>query len=136
MAVRIRLARHGRNKIAYYRIVVADRESKRSGRHIEQIGTLNTRTNPPSLTLKEERVKYWVGVGALPTASVAHLIRKKMPGYLEALEEKQRAKIRARRKARKAKSPKTAKPASSAARTAAATKPAATTKKAAVPKKK
>lgn len=111
MAVKIRLARHGRHKLPYYRIIVADIENKRSGRKIEQIGTLDTLKKPSTLELDEERVKYWIGVGATPTPSVASLISKKIPGYLEELEKKRLAKIRASRAKRKARAGKTAKPA-------------------------
>ena len=46
MATRIRLARHGRKKQAFYHIVVADQRSPRDGRFIEKLGTYNPNTNP------------------------------------------------------------------------------------------
>ena len=101
MAVRIRLARHGRKRVPYYRIVAADSEMPRSGRFLEQLGTLNPLADPPVATLKEERLKYWIGVGALPTSSVSHVVNREMPGFLASLEEGRREKIRARRAKRK-----------------------------------
>ena len=74
MALKIRLARGGAKKRPYYSIVVADSRSPRDGRFIEKIGTYNPmvdKTHPERLTLKEERVKHWLGVGALPTGRVA-----------------------------------------------------------------
>lgn len=106
MAVKIRLARHGRHKLPHYRIVVADSENKRSGRKIEQIGTMNPLSDPPSVQLDEERVKYWLGVGAQPTDSAASIIERSLPGFLTDLEEKRHQKILSKRAARKARAKK------------------------------
>ena len=57
MAVRIRLARFGRKKRPFYRIVVADARSPRDGRNIEIVGTYNPVIDPPDVTVKEERIK-------------------------------------------------------------------------------
>ena len=103
MAVTIRLARHGRRKAPFYRIVVANKDSKRDGRFLEIVGTLNPLTDPATYTLKKDRVEHWVAVGAKPSDTVANLITKEMPDYLEGIESKRRARIqmlRAKRKAR------------------------------------
>lgn len=102
MAVTIRLARHGRHKRPYYRIVVADSEMRRDGRFLELVGSFNTLTDPATLNLKEDRVKYWIGVGAYPSDTVSQLIEQKLPGYLGELENKRREKIRSQRAKRKA----------------------------------
>lgn len=101
MAVKIRLSRLGRKKAPFYRIVVTDERTKRDGRHLEFVGTYSTATNPPSITLKEDRVKYWLGVGAQTTGTVTNILEKKMPGYLKGLVEKRRAKLQTARKKRK-----------------------------------
>ena len=101
MAVTIRLARHGRHKLPYYRIVAADKESPRDGRFLEQVGTFNPLSDPSAIEFKEDRVKYWLGVGARPSDTVSQMIEKKMPGLLNDLEKKQSDKIRSRRAARK-----------------------------------
>jgi small subunit ribosomal protein S16 len=75
---------------------------KRDGRHLERVGTLNTLTEPATVTLNQERVRYWVGVGAKPTDTVAALIEKQMPGYLKEIESSRSARIRASRAKRKA----------------------------------
>ncbi len=98
----IRLARHGKHKAPFYRIVVADHEMKRDGRHLEVVGTYNTMTEPSALVLKEERVKHWLGVGAKPSDTVASLINRVIPGYLEGIEKAQRSKIQSTRSKRKA----------------------------------
>jgi len=76
MAVKIRLARHGATKKPYYRIVVADSESKRDGRFLENVGTYDPKANPAKVTLKAERLHYWLGNGATPTDTVRSLLKK------------------------------------------------------------
>jgi len=77
MAVRIRLARQGAKKKPYYRIVVANSESRRDGSFLEIVGTYNPITNPAEVTLKQERVEYWLGEGAKPTDTVRSLMKDK-----------------------------------------------------------
>lgn len=74
MATKIRLARGGAKKRPYYRLVVADVRAPRDGRYIEKIGTYNpllAKDDPQRVTLKEDRVNYWLGTGATPTDRVA-----------------------------------------------------------------
>ena len=74
--VRIRLARHGAKKKPFYRIVVADKESPRDGHFIENVGTYDPLQDPVKVTLKEERIKYWIGQGAIPSDTVKSLFKK------------------------------------------------------------
>lgn len=76
MAVRIRLARKGAKKRPFYRIVVANSESRRDGSFLEIVGTYNPIANPAEVTLKQERVEYWLGEGAQPSDTVKSLIKK------------------------------------------------------------
>ena len=76
MAVRIRLARHGRKKNPFYRLVVADSRSPRDGRFIEMLGTYNPMTNPAEIVVDEERALHWLGVGALPSDIAKVLLKK------------------------------------------------------------
>lgn len=76
MAVKIRLARHGAKKKPYYRIVVADSESPRDGRFLESVGTYDPRLESAKLTVKPERVRYWIDKGATPTDTVRTLFKK------------------------------------------------------------
>ena len=76
MSVKIRLARKGAKKRPFYRIVVADVEARRDGRFLEVVGTYNPLKDPAEVTLKEERVKYWMGEGAQPTDTVRSLLKK------------------------------------------------------------
>ena len=67
MAVRIRLARKGRKKLAYYHVVVADSRSPRDGRYIEKIGKYNPLTNPATIELDFDKALGWLQNGALPS---------------------------------------------------------------------
>jgi small subunit ribosomal protein S16 len=76
MPVKIRLARHGAKKRPFYRIVVADSESPRDGRYLENVGTYNPLKDPAEVTLEKERIKYWINQGAIPTDTVKSLLGK------------------------------------------------------------
>jgi small subunit ribosomal protein S16 len=76
MPVKIRLARRGAKKRPFYRIVVADSDSPRDGRFLETVGTYNPLLEPHEVTVKAERVKYWMGQGAIPTNTVKSLLKK------------------------------------------------------------
>lgn len=67
MPVKIRLARHGRKKFAYYHIVVADSRAPRDGRFIERIGSYNPNTNPATVELDFAKALKWLQTGAQPT---------------------------------------------------------------------
>ncbi len=76
MAVRIRLSRGGSKKRPFYRIVAADSRAPRDGRFIEKLGTYNPllpQEHEQRLVVNAERVKYWLGIGALPTDRLAKL---------------------------------------------------------------
>ena len=68
--VKLRLRRMGAKKRPSYRIVAAESKSPRDGRFIEAIGFYDPLTNPATITLKEDRVKHWLSVGAQPTETV------------------------------------------------------------------
>src|SRR6202162_745861 len=77
MSLKIRPARGGAKKRPFYSIVVADSRSPRDGRFIEKLGTYNPmleRGHADRVTLKEERIKHWLGVGALPSDRVARFL--------------------------------------------------------------
>jgi small subunit ribosomal protein S16 len=74
--VRIRLRRVGSRNQASYRVVVADKESPRDGRFLEVVGHYNPRTEPSTIVLKDDRIYYWLSVGAQPTEAVAGLFEQ------------------------------------------------------------
>ncbi|OFZ27323.1 MAG: 30S ribosomal protein S16, partial [Bacteroidetes bacterium RIFOXYC2_FULL_40_12] len=67
MPVRIRLARHGRKRNAYYHIIAADSRAPRDGKFIERLGNYNPNTNPATIELNFDRALYWLQVGAQPS---------------------------------------------------------------------
>jgi len=77
MAVKIRLARKGRKKVAYYHIVVADSRSPRDGRYIEKIGKYNPLTNPATIELDFDKALGWLHNGALPTETCRAILSYK-----------------------------------------------------------
>jgi small subunit ribosomal protein S16 len=77
MSVRIRLALGGTKKRPFYRIVATDSRDPRDGRFLEKLGTYNPilpSDNPERVVLREERLRYWLGVGAQPSDRVARFL--------------------------------------------------------------
>lgn len=76
MALKIRLARAGSKKRPYYHIVIADVRSPRDGRFIETVGSWNPLLPKEGerVKLDEERIKHWLGNGALPTDRVLRFL--------------------------------------------------------------
>lgn len=74
--VKLRLRRAGKKKHPIYKIVAADTRSPRDGRFIETVGQYNPNINPILLTVKEERVFYWLKKGAQPTDTVRSLLQR------------------------------------------------------------
>ena len=77
MATRIRLARHGRKKQAFYHIVVADQRAPRNGRFIEKLGIYNPNTNPATIELDFDGAVNWLLKGAQPSDTVRALLSYK-----------------------------------------------------------
>lgn len=76
MSVKIRLKRVGAKNAPAYRIVVTDSRSPRDGRFIEELGSYDPKKGGVNYLLDLERAKYWVGVGAQPSETVASFIKK------------------------------------------------------------
>lgn len=72
----IRLTRTGAKKKPSYRIVVIDSRKARDGRFVEIVGHYNPRKEPAELTLKAERIQYWLKQGAQPSETVRSLLRR------------------------------------------------------------
>ncbi len=77
MPVKMRLARHGRKRYAYYHIVIADSRAPRDGRYIERIGTYNPNTNPATIDLDFDKAFDWLTKGAQPTDTVRGILSYK-----------------------------------------------------------
>lgn len=79
MSVKIRLSRAGAKQRPYYHIVVADSRDPRDGRFIEKVGSYNPMLpsdHADRVTLKDERLQYWLSKGAQPTDRVARFLGK------------------------------------------------------------
>ena len=77
MAVKIRLSRRGRKKLAIFDIVVADARSPRDGRIIEKIGNYNPNSNPATINLDLDKALEWVMKGAQPSETARAILSYK-----------------------------------------------------------
>ena len=77
MSVKMRLARHGRKRYAFYHIVVANSRAPRDGRYIERIGSYNPNTNPATIDLDFDKAYEWLENGAQPTDTVRAILSYK-----------------------------------------------------------
>ena len=68
--------RTGAKKRPSYRIVVKEKQSKRDGAYLENLGTYNPTRQPAEIKLKADRVRYWMEKGAQPTDTVRQLIKQ------------------------------------------------------------
>ena len=67
--------RTGAKKSPSYRVVVKEKQSKRDGAYLENLGTYNPTRNPAEIKLNLTRVNYWIEKGALPKDTVSRLIK-------------------------------------------------------------
>ena len=74
--LKIRLARRGKKRQPTYRVVVAESESRRDGKFVEQIGHYNPMVNPEGVHIREDRALHWLSVGAQPTDAVRRMLEK------------------------------------------------------------
>jgi small subunit ribosomal protein S16 len=78
MAVKIRLTRLGRKKVPFYRIIVADVESKRDGKFLDILGTYDPLKDPAEVKIDDVKLQAWIAKGAKPTTTVKSLIVKSL----------------------------------------------------------
>ena len=78
--------RTGAKKRPSYRIVVKEKQSKRDGAYLENLGTYNPTREPAEIKLKSDRVQYWIGKGAQPTDTVRRLIKQAAKNQAAAAE--------------------------------------------------
>ncbi len=133
MAIAIRLSRGGAKKRPYYRIVAADSRRARDGKYLEQLGIYNpllAKDDPERVKLIEDRIKYWLGVGAQPSDRVlrfldaAGIMERPARNNPKKGEPGEAAKERAEEKATKAAEAEEAKKAAEEEAKAEAAKPA------------
>ncbi len=103
MAVRIRLKRMGRRNRAFFRIVAADSRATRDGRAIERLGWYDplVQDEKKKVSLVQDRIEYWLGVGAKPSETVESILRSRGVAFPDSLKgtstdtEKRKVKRRA-----------------------------------------
>ncbi len=78
MAVKLRLKRFGRRHQPFFRLNAMDCRSPRDGRVIEELGWYDPKAKEPDkqLSLKRERIAYWLGNGAQPSDTVRQLLKR------------------------------------------------------------
>ncbi|MBI2592630.1 MAG: 30S ribosomal protein S16 [Candidatus Colwellbacteria bacterium] len=72
--INLKLKSVGKKHERSFRLVVQEKRSKVLGKFIEDLGWYNPKTD--KLEVNKERAGYWLGVGALPTATVTQLLKK------------------------------------------------------------
>jgi len=70
----IRLARTGKKKKAYFRFIVSEKTKDTHGDYLEALGNMDPHANPRKLTLKTDRIKYWLEHGAQPSPTVHNIL--------------------------------------------------------------
>ncbi len=76
MSVAIRLSRAGRVHLPYYHIGVYNSRTRRDGRPVEELGFYNPKSEKEPVRIDLERAKYWLSVGAKPSATVATILKQ------------------------------------------------------------
>lgn len=72
----IRLARIGKKKKPFYRVVVMERTRARDARYVENVGTYDPLKKPAEIKLDADRIKHWLGRGAQPSDTVRSFLRR------------------------------------------------------------
>ncbi len=88
--LKLRLARAGRKKRPYYRVVVTEHTAPRDGRFLEILGQYDPIVEPAAFSVHTERVQHWLSQGAQPTPTVHRLLHKE--GLIGELKTKPRSK--------------------------------------------
>jgi small subunit ribosomal protein S16 len=78
MAVKLRLKRIGRTHRAIFRVSAMESRNPRDGRVLEELGVYDpaNKDEDQQVKLNPERIQYWLSVGAVPTETVASLLKK------------------------------------------------------------
>lgn len=94
--LRIRFSRTGKTGQPSFRIVVAEHSSPVKNGCVELLGNYLPARNPKEVTLKKDRILYWISKGAIPTDTAATLFKKEgmegMDKYMEPRNKKRKKK--------------------------------------------
>lgn len=72
----IRLQRTGRENLPTYRLVVAEKARPVKGKFLEILGHYLPSQKDPVFKIESEKIQEWVKKGAIPSDTVARLLRK------------------------------------------------------------
>ena len=75
--LKLRLSQTGSTNRKTYRIIAIEEGKRRNGRAVEILGFINPLKKPPEVSIKRDRVNYWLGQGAQPTSAVKKLLDAK-----------------------------------------------------------
>lgn len=70
----IRLARVGKKKQAYFRLIVSEKTKDTHGDYLENLGHMNPHANPREVVFKADRIKYWIEKGAQASPTVHNIL--------------------------------------------------------------
>ncbi|BDG07527.1 30S ribosomal protein S16 [Anaeromyxobacter paludicola] len=76
MAVVLRLSRAGTHKAPFYHVVATDSRKPRDGKYLEDVGVYDPTQQPELIDLKADRVEYWLKAGAVPSQTVAVVLKR------------------------------------------------------------
>lgn len=73
--VKLRLTQTGTKNRKSYRIIAIEEGKRRDGRAIEILGFYNPLVKPAQLSVKQDRIDYWISVGAQLTPALGKLLK-------------------------------------------------------------
>ena len=74
--IRIRLKRIGKKRHPYYRVVVADKLSKRDGGFIAELGSYDPHADPPTAVIDGDKAREWIAKGAQPSEAAEKILKR------------------------------------------------------------
>jgi small subunit ribosomal protein S16 len=75
MSLVIRLMRVGKKGESKYRLVVKEKRDRRDGKAVEYLGSYEKMEGGKSTKkINQDRIKYWLSVGAIPSPTVKKII--------------------------------------------------------------
>lgn len=70
----IRLARRGKKNQPFFRLLVSEKGRDLYGTALEEVGTYNPISKTKEISLKAERIQYWISKGAQMSPTVRNLL--------------------------------------------------------------
>jgi small subunit ribosomal protein S16 len=77
--VKIRLRRMGARNRPYYRIVVSDSRLTSQSEVLEELGSYDPVTDPPTVSFDREKARQWIGKGAHASPTIQSLLDRPEP---------------------------------------------------------